>query len=100
MAVLIIMGTTVVIVTVIHRLYARFNPSPTSPANVAVSAPPAPSVLPHTALPTIKLGAGEHIVSIATVGADLAILVAAKQGEILLILNPASGEIRPILTSP
>lgn len=100
MAVLIIIGTTVVVGTVIHRLYARFNSPPTPPLAAAV--PVSTSVPASSVVPTFvtKLGAGEHIVEMASAGANIALLVATPQGQKLLILNPISGAVKTVLTSP
>lgn len=99
MAVLIIIGTTVVVGTVIYRLYARFNPPPTPLTSATVSLPAATAPLPSRSNLDIKLPAGEHIVEITSIGSELAVLVSTPQGENLLILDPASGERRIILSS-
>lgn len=100
MAVLIIIGTTVVVGTVIHRLYARFNQPPTPPYNL--EAPPAPlaATQPVTSSATVKLASGEHIAAISGVGNDVAVLVTSSQGDKLLILNPASGAVHTALSTP
>jgi hypothetical protein len=86
MGVLIVIGTTVVVGTIIHRLYAR------------VSAPP-PMVAAPLAAPAAEAGVaaqlppGEHIAGIAAAGADVAVWVSGPSGGRLLLLNPASGQI-------
>ena len=100
MAILIIIGTTIVVGTVIYRLYARFNPPPTpSATSGSIAAPVASPALPTIPAPTVQLADGEHITAIAAAGADVAILVAGPQSERVLILNPASGAIRTALVS-
>ncbi len=78
MAALIVLGTAVVIGTVIHRLYA-------SPAAPSIITPAPASVQP------LRLGAGEHIASITTAGSSIAVWVNGPAGDRLLILNPATG---------
>lgn len=99
MAVLIIIGTTVVVGTVIHRLYARFNAPPTPPSGL-VAAPSLPaSAPPSLAFTSTKLAPGEHIAAISGVGTEVAVLVTSPQGEKLLILNPASGVVQTVLST-
>lgn len=93
MAVLIIVGTTVVVGTVASRLYSRFNPPPT-PATSSEAPPP-----PQELASTLKLPAGEHIVGIANAGSELAILTTSSQGEEVLMFNPTSGALRTVLSS-
>lgn len=100
MAVLIIIGTTVVVGTVIYRLYARFTAQPTPSTQATV---PSASSTPATFLPPgnpIRLGTGQHIAQIASAGTDIVILVTTHNGEELLLLNPASGTVRTLVTSP
>lgn len=100
LAVLIIIGTTVVAGTVIHRLYARFTLPPTPPANPSISAPAASSISEGAPPKALALPGDEHIMAITGSGADIAILVTTTKGEKLLILNPDSGTLRTALTSP
>lgn len=99
MAVLIIIGTTVVVGTVAYRLYDRFNKTPTPPTDIAtISAPNAEFSLTNTASP-LKLPSNEHIAAIAAAGADLAVLITSPKGEEVMVINPASGSVRTILTT-
>ena len=76
---LVILGTALVISVVIHRLYAK---------------PSAPS-MPVPAFPALtnRLPAGDTIKSIAGAGADLAIWVSGPDGDQILLLNPATGQL-------
>lgn len=85
MSVLIIIGTTVVIGTVIHRLYSR-NASPSIPAPLATPAPVGP-------MASAALAPGEHIAGIAAAGADVAVWVSGPNGDRLLLLDPANGKV-------
>ncbi len=99
MGVLIIIGTTVVIGTIIHRLYARFSAPSTAPAAAAVPAPGSvPPALPPAAV-AAQIAPGEHISGIAPAGADLAIWVSGPKGDRLLLLNPATGQTRTVLAT-
>ena len=87
MGVLIVLGTAVVIGTVIHRLYAR------KPEASMVVAPMVPvgSVPPGTA--GAGLAPGEHIAGIAAAGGDVAVWVNGPGGDRLLLVDPASGQV-------
>ncbi len=76
LGVLIILGTALVIGTVIHRLYARTQP-PSMPM----------------AAPTVAAGLapGEHIAGIAGLGGELAVWVNGPGGDRVLLLDPSSG---------
>jgi len=88
MGVLIVVGTTVVVGTIIHRLYARDSAPPPTVAPLALPAVPvAPQGVAAQLLP------GEHIAGIAAAGADVAVWVTGPSGGRLLLLNPASGQI-------
>ncbi|GBQ34995.1 hypothetical protein AA11237_0874 [Acidocella aminolytica 101 = DSM 11237] len=101
LGVLIIVGTTVVVGTVIHRLYASFNAPPTPPHEAAAPAPGAvPPALPPASVAAAKLAPGEHISGIASAGGDVAIWVSGPTGDRLLLLNPATGQTRVALASP
>lgn len=93
MGVLIIIGTAVVIGTIIHRIYAR-NSVP-APMAAPLAAPLAPAT-PPSGQP-MQLRPGEQIAGISQAGADLAILVTGPAGDRLLLLNPATGRISIIL---
>ncbi len=90
MAVLIVLGTTVVAGTIIHRLYARNAAPPPSAAPLAVPMAPAAA---GTGL-AAQLLPGEHIAGIAAAGADVAVWVNGPGGDRLLLLDPASGQMR------
>lgn len=97
MGVLIIIGTTVVVGTVIHRLYARFA-APSIPA-APLAAPMAPvagnAVMPAApAAVAAELAPGEHIAGIAAAGPDVAVWVSGPKGERVLLLDPANGTVR------
>lgn len=96
MGVLIVVGTAVVIGTIIHRLYARSSTPP--PQAAPLSTPAAPAVLPGT-LPPAGLLPAEHISGIAAAGADVAVWVSGPGGDRLLLLNPANGQVRVGLQS-
>lgn len=100
MAVLIIIGTTVVVGTVIHRLYARFTASPTPDSSATAQAALPPSLPAGPPPKAIILPSDEHVISIASAGAEIALLVTTPKGEKLLILNPDSGTLRTALSSP
>ncbi len=89
MSVLIVVGTTVVVGTIIHRLYARESAPPPTLQPLALPAVP---VAPQGV--AAQLQPGEHIAGIAAAGADVAVWVSGPNGGRLLLLNPASGEIR------
>ncbi len=102
MGVLIIIGTTVVVGTIIHRLYARFAAPSTAPAP-AVAGVPAPGAISAAAVPpeaTAQLAPGEHISGIAPAGAELAVWVSGAKGDRLLLLDPVTGQARIVLSSP
>ncbi len=93
MGVLIIIGTAVVIGTIIHRMYARNSAPP--PMAAPLAAPAAPAML-YAAPPSgqpVQLQPGEHIAGIAPAGADVAIWVNGPAGDRLLLLNPATGQV-------
>ncbi|MDE1907092.1 MAG: hypothetical protein KGH75_11650 [Rhodospirillales bacterium] len=108
MGVLIIIGTTVVFGTIIHRVYVKFN-APSTPVAM-VSVPPPLGTVPATmpaALPAAmpagalaQLAPGEHIAGIASAGAELAVWVNGPNGDRLLLLNPVTGQARAVLASP
>lgn len=100
MGVLIIIGTTVVVGTIIHRLYARFATPSTAPA-MAASAP-APGGVAAAAPPAVvgQLAPGEHISGIAPAGTELAVWVSGPKGDRLLLLNPGTGQVHTVLRSP
>jgi hypothetical protein len=97
MGVLIVIGTAVVIGTIIHRIYARVSaPPPMAAAPLSVPAAPA---LPAGAFPAAapQLAPGEHIAGIAPAGAEVAVWVSGPAGDRLLLVNPASGAVRVVL---
>lgn len=100
MGVLIVIGTAVVIGTIIHRLYARNSAPPPMPAP-PLSTPMAPAAL--YAAPAggagapawgqaVRLQTGEHIAGIAAAGGDVAVWVSGPAGDRLLLLNPATSQ--------
>lgn len=90
MGVLIVLGTAVVVGTIIHRLYARVSaPPPLAAAPLALPAAPA-----EAAMEGVRLQPGEHIAGIAGAGADVAVWVTGPAGARLLLLDPARGEVR------
>ena len=101
MGVLIVIGTTVVIGTINHRLYARFSAPSTS--SVAAASVPAPGAVQGAAVPAggmVALQPGEHVAGIASAGGDLAIWVRGPQGERVLLLDPTTGESHAVLAGP
>jgi Family of unknown function (DUF6476) len=92
LGVLIVVGTAVVIGTVIHRLYAR-NDAPSMAQPLATPAAPAPAGLASTVLPP-----GEHIAGIAAAGGRIAVWVSGPQGDRLLLVDPLSGQSRVVLS--
>ncbi len=95
MGVLIIIGTTVVVGTIIHRIYASFA-APSTPQPMALA--PLPGAVPAGAL--AQLAPGEHIAGIASAGAELAVWLNGPNGDRLLLLNPATGQARTLLATP
>jgi hypothetical protein len=95
LGVLIVIGTAVVIGTVIHRLYAR-NDAPSMASPLAAPAAPA---LPAGLVPAV-LAPGEHIAGIAGAGGRIAVWVSGPQGDRLLLVDPASGQSREVLSVP
>jgi hypothetical protein len=89
MGVLIVVGTTVVVGTIIHRLYARVSAPPPMAMPLALPALPAVAAVPVAA----QLPPGEHIAGIAAAGGDVAVWVNGPDGGRLLLLNPVSGQI-------
>ncbi len=92
MGVLIVIGTAVVVGTIIHRLYDRNSAPPSMPA-AALGTQVAP-----IAATAATLQPGEHIAGIAAAGADVAVWVNSPAGARLLLLDPATGQIRVGLT--
>src|SRR5579871_2931270 len=84
MGVLIIIGTIVVVGTIIHRLYARESAPPPMAAPLSVPAAPTAAMA--------QLQPGEHISGIAGAGAAVAVWVSGPAGDRLLLLDPASGQ--------
>jgi len=100
MGVLIVIGVTVVVGTIAHRLYAQFAAPSNPPAAVMAPVVGVPAVAP--ALAPVLVGgmlAGEHIAGIAAAGADVAVWVSGPKGERLLLLDPVSGAVRVALQS-
>ena len=87
---LVILGTAVVIGVIIHRLYAKPSASSMAPVPAPITAPAA-----ITALPTLtnRLPAGDTIKSMAAAGPDLALWVTGPDGDQILLLNPATGQL-------
>ncbi len=93
LGVLIVLGTAVVIGTVIHRIYAR------KPAASMVVAPLAPPAEPAGAMAVGALAPGEHIAGIAGAGGDVAVWVNGPGGDRLLLVDPASGRVSVALSA-
>ena len=96
MGVLIILGTAVVVGTVIHRLYAK-KPVPSMQAAVLA----VPAGVPAMQAPgaPVMLAPGEHIAGIAGAGGDVALWVSGPEGERVLLLDAASGQARVVVQS-
>ena len=122
MGVLIILGTTVVVGTIIHRLYTKFVAPPTVPTGQSFTPPPpgpvavpaqppasastapaslytAPTVAPPPPSAPLTLPPGTHIQAIAQAGAGLAILTTGPSGQSVLLLDPATGKTRTAIQS-
>lgn len=100
MGVLIVIGTTVVVGTVIHRLYARLAAPPMPAASLAAPMVPVAGNVPVAAVQAAAaLAPGEHISGIASAGPDVAVWVNGPKGERVLLLNPVSGAVRVGLQS-
>ena len=93
MGVLIVLGTAVVIGTVIHRIYAR------KPAASMVVAPLTVPGAPAGAMAVGALAPGEHIAGIAGAGGDVAVWVNGPDGDRLLLVDPASGQVSVALSA-
>jgi hypothetical protein len=98
MGVLIILGTAMVVGTVIHRLYAK-KPVASMQAPALVAPMAATVAVPLPAGAPLMLAPGEHIVGIAGAGGDVAVWVSGPQGERVLLLNLASGGLRVAVQS-
>lgn len=82
MGVLIVLGTTVLIVTIVHRMGSG-APSPSGPAFLA-----------HVDVP-----AGGHIAGIAAAGGRLAVWIAGPGGAgRVVLIDPASGKVAGTVT--
>jgi hypothetical protein len=105
MGALIIIGTSIVVGTIIHRLYNKFLVPPT----VETASPYAPPPPGAVAVPTpnlyatpsraVTLPKGTHIQSIAPLGQGLAILTTSPQGDAVLLLDPDTGAVHTELQS-
>jgi hypothetical protein len=85
---LIVLGTAVVVGTVIHRLYARVS---APPSMVVAVAPPPVGVAPLAV--GAALAKGERIEGIAGAGGDVAVWVNGPAGDRVLLLDPATGRV-------
>jgi hypothetical protein len=95
LGVLIVIGTAVVIGTVIHRLYARSD----APSMAPLAVPAAPALPAGVVAPS--LAPGEHIAGIAAAGGRIAVWVSGPHGDRLLLIDPASGQTSVLLrTAP
>jgi len=93
MGLLIVLGTALVIGTVIHRIYAR---KPVASMVVAPLAVPGGSVA--VAMAGAGLAPGEHIAGIAGAWGDVAVWVNGPAGDRLLLVDPASGRVSVVLS--
>ncbi len=98
MGVLIVIGTTVVVGTIIHRLYARVSAPP--PIAAPLAAPAAPAGATAASPVTASLPAGSHIAGIAAAGPDVAVWVSAPGGDQLWLVNPQTGARYVALAAP
>ncbi len=105
MGLLIVIGTTVVVGTIIHRLYARESAPP--PMVAALSAPAAPGMAPTAVgsgapppADTVSLPAGSHISGITAAGPDVAVWVSGPAGDQLWLVNPQTGARYVALATP
>jgi hypothetical protein len=84
LGVLIVVGTAVVIGTVIHRMYAR-----TSQPSIVATAPS----IPGMAMPAVSLQPGERVAGIAAAGGDVAVWATGPAGDRVLLINPQTGGV-------
>ena len=91
LGVLIVIGTAVVIGTVIHRLYARNDAPSMAPL-------PAPAAAVSAGLSPARLAPGEHIAGIAAAGGRIAVWVSGPQGDRLLLIDPLNGRSSVVLS--
>ena len=98
MAVLIIIGTTVVVGTLIHRFYAKTTPTPTTTAlfNETSSADLDSVPPPQTAL---ILPQGLQIEGMTAIDHNLAVWVHGPVGDKIIIINPKTGQTHTVVTS-
>lgn len=103
MAVLIIVGTTVVVGTLIHRFYAKSAPAPTTITTESPTMPNNTAEIQGDALPsapsTLVLAPGLQIEGMTAVGHDLALWIRGPVGDKVLLLNPRTGQINTIVTT-
>lgn len=98
MAVLIIIGTTVVVGTLIRRFYAKTTPAPTTTALInASNTADIESSLPTAS--TLTLPQGLQIEGITAIDHQLAIWVRGPVGDKIIILNPQTGQAHTLVTS-
>ena len=98
MAVLIIIGTTVVVGTLIHRFYAKTTPTPTTTTLLhETNAADIDTDLPSPT--TLALPQGLQIEGIAAIDHNLAVWVRGPVGDKIIILNPKTGQAHTAVTS-
>jgi len=102
MGLLIVIGTTVVVGTIIHRLYARESAPPPMVAALGVPAAPVVASTAGASPPAdgVALPAGSHISGIASAGADVAVWVTGPAGDQLWLVNPQTGARYVALAAP
>jgi hypothetical protein len=90
LGILVVLGSALVLGVIIQRIYAK----PTA------SAPPyeAKGILVLPQAPHL-LGPGERITGLSSADGEIAIAVSGPGGDRLLLLNPASGQLRTALSS-
>ena len=100
MGVIIVIGTTVVVGTIIHRLYARISAPPPIAAPLAVPGAPVAAAWAPPPTGNAALPAGSHISGIAPAGPDVAVWVSGPGGDQLWLVNPETGAHTVALAAP
>lgn len=99
MAVLIVIGTTVVVGTLIHRFYAKSAPAPTTTASAPTDATEIQGNVPPPVSSTLVLAPGLQIEGMTSVGHDLALWIRGPVGDKVLLVDPRTGQTQTIVTS-
>jgi hypothetical protein len=102
MGVLIVLGTAVVVGTIVHRLYANAQ-RPSMAAGVVPppegSVPPAGASVGTPAGAPALLPAGAHIAGIAAAGDGVAVWISGPGGDQLWLVDPRTGAHDVLVTA-